>query len=132
MLEMLGLVTRTRGEERHDPPWLAAVVERLHDELAGRHTIAALARDAGIHPVRLARTFRRRIGMGIGDYLQALRVRHIEERIGDPDLPLADLALEAGFVDQSHMTRVFRRVTGLTPGVARARRGADGPDRTSR
>ena len=121
VLEMLGLVTRTRKDDAREPAWLAAVVERLRADLAATRTIAALARDAGVHPVRLARAFRRHLGMGVGDYVRALRVRRIEERLGEDDATLADLALETGFTDQSHMTRVFRRVTGLTPGAARER-----------
>ena len=122
VLEMLGLVTRMRSDGTREPQWLAAVVERLHGDPAAPHTIAALAREAGVHPVRLSRAFRRHLGAGIGEYLRALRVRRVEERLGDESVTLADLALETGFVDQSHMTRVFRRVTGNTPGAARGRR----------
>jgi AraC-like DNA-binding protein len=37
-----------------------------------------------------------------------------------PGMPLSDVALAAGFADQSHLTRIFKRVTGMTPGAFRA------------
>jgi AraC family transcriptional regulator len=46
-------------------------------------------------------------------------VRAAEARLGEPDRTLAEIALETGFSDQSHLTRVFRRVTGRTPGAMR-------------
>jgi AraC family transcriptional regulator len=79
-----------------------------------------LAAEAGVHPVHLSRTFRRFRGRTLGDYLQELRVRHVCQGLADADRPLVDLSLDAGFTDQSHCTRVFKRLTGMTPGVFRA------------
>jgi AraC family transcriptional regulator len=120
VLEMIGVVSRPRPRRgRDEPAWLASVIDRLHAEFDRRHTLGELARDAGVHPIRLARVFRRSLGVGIGDYVQELRVRWIERRLGEPDIGLAELAVAAGFADQSHMTRVFRNVTGRTPGSLR-------------
>ena len=117
VLEMLGIVARPARREG-EPAWLTSVIERLNDDPARHVTVAALARDEGVHPVRLARAFRRRLGVGIGEYLRAQRVRRVESGLKG-DAPLAELALAAGFVDQSHMTREFKRVTGRTPGELR-------------
>jgi AraC family transcriptional regulator len=119
VLEMLGITAREVTAREHRAPWLDAVVERLHAELDRPLTMAALARDAGVPPVRLARAFRRRFGRGVGEYVRELRVRWVEERLGEPDIGIADLATAAGFADQSHLTRVFRRHTGTTPGARR-------------
>lgn len=54
--------------------------------------------------------------MPIGDYVHRLRVRYASEALRRPGARLADVAADAGFADQSHMTRVFKRVTGVTPG----------------
>lgn len=120
VLEMLGMVTRPlAAHDRDRPIWLRTLVDRLNDEFACPLTIAQLARDVDVHPARLSRTFRRRMGVGVGEYVQSLRVRWVENRLGEPDIGLAELALAAGFADQSHLTRVFRRVTGRTPGARR-------------
>jgi AraC family transcriptional regulator len=121
VLEMLGIVARLGEEAPGRPAWLGRVIDRLHAELDQPHTIERLARDAGVHPVRLSRAFRRHVRAGVGEYLRELRVRWVEERLGG-DLSLAELALAAGFADQSHMTRAFRRVTGTTPGAVIAGR----------
>lgn len=43
------------------------------------------------------------------------------ELLADPDLPLVEVALDSGFYDQSHLTNVFKRHTGLTPATFRRR-----------
>jgi AraC family transcriptional regulator len=96
------------------PAWLTRVVDRLHDELSEPHTVAALARDANVHPVHLSRTFRARFGMTAGEYLHRLRVGFIARELARGAL-LGDVAYAAGFADQSHMTRVCRAMTGATP-----------------
>ena len=67
-----------------------------------------------------AEALKARLERELNELLQELRVRHVCERLADLEVPLADLALEAGFADQSHCTRVFKRLTGTTPGAWRA------------
>lgn len=58
--------------------------------------------------------------------MQQLRVDHAVKRLADREVTLASLALECGFSDQSHFNRVFRKLTGMTPGEFRTLRfGAD-------
>jgi AraC-like DNA-binding protein len=54
-------------------------------------------------------------------YVHGLRIEWARTRIARDDTPLADLALDAGFADQAHFSRVFRRVTGSTPSQYRRR-----------
>jgi AraC-like DNA-binding protein len=63
--------------------------------------------------------FRRQVGVPIGEYVHRLRVRHASEELCRPGARLADVAVAAGFADQSHMTRVFKHVTGVPPGEFR-------------
>jgi AraC family transcriptional regulator len=79
-----------------------------------------LAREAGVHPVHLARVFRKMERRTPGEYQQRLQVRAAGELLRDPEWPLAAIAAECGFADQSHFTRVFHRMAGTTP--ARFRR----------
>lgn len=121
VLELLAAVCRElRPVDRRPPGWLARIEEMLRAGFQESWTLDALAAEAGVHPVHLSRTFRRFRGRTLGEVLQELRVRHVCERLADPEVPLADLALEAGFADQSHCTRVFKRLTGTTPGAWRA------------
>jgi len=89
--------------------------ELLGDRFRDHLTLAVISCELDVHPSHLARAFRQAYGQTIGDYLRHLRVAWSAERISDGD-PLAQIALEAGFCDQSHFVRTFRRHAGLTPG----------------
>jgi AraC family transcriptional regulator len=121
LAEILSLAAHTpRPESRHCPPWLARVLHKLKTEHCRRLTLAELAREAGVHPVHLSRVFRRCVGEGISDYVHRLRVRAACEQMLAPEASLADLSFTTGFADQSHFTRSFRKITGMTPGAFRS------------
>ena len=101
------------------PGWLRRVRDRLHDEREKAPRVRDLAEAAGVHPVSLARAFRRAYGVPVTEYARRLRVRAAADRVASSGLPLARVALEAGFADQAHLTRELRRETGLTPGALR-------------
>jgi len=101
------------------PAWLERVRERIHDALPASATLAELAAVAGVHPVHLAMTFRRFFGQTVGAYVRAQRIELACRALAHSDAPLADVALAAGFADQSHFGRVFRRALRTTPAVFR-------------
>lgn len=84
------------------------------DPAAG-HRLDALAELAGVGPTYLERVFGRDVGMSVGQYLLGRRVRLAAARIAGGER-LAEAALAAGFYDQSHLTRHFRRRMGVPPG----------------
>lgn len=86
-------------------------------------SVAFLARRAGVSPYYLERLFVRELGVPLGEYVLARRVALAARRIGC-GLGLADAALAAGFCDQSHLNRHFRRRVGVSPGRYRV----DDPD----
>jgi AraC family transcriptional regulator len=117
-LELIGEVCRA-GMERalpHAPPWLLRVEERLRAEFIRPATLAAYARDAGVHPAHLSRAFRTCYGGSVGGMVRKLRVEFAARRLAQTAASLADIAKAAGFADQSHFTHAFRRETGITPG----------------
>jgi AraC family transcriptional regulator len=73
-----------------------------------------------VHVSHLSRLFRRCYGASVTEYAQAHSVRRALASLAQPQLALSDVALAAGFYDQSHLNRVFRRITGRTPGACRA------------
>ncbi len=106
--------------DRRRPRWLQGVEERLRDDFARPLTIGALARDAGVHPVHLSRTWRRFRRCSIAEFVHRLRIEAACRRIVSAPVALADLALEVGFADQSQFSRAFKRVTRTTPGRYRS------------
>lgn len=104
-------------EPRGDPPvWLARAREELRDTFREAPLVRDLARSAGVHPVSLARAYRRHFGRSPSEELRRCRVRAAGRLLADAGLPLSAVAYRAGFADQSHMCRDFKRLTGLTPG----------------
>ncbi|UGB37218.1 helix-turn-helix transcriptional regulator [Frateuria soli] len=114
VLELVALACRRGGEERH-PAWLARVLERLHDDPLADLSLGELAQLAGVHPSHLARSFQRAQGMSVGDYRRMLRIRQACRALQQGRRSIAEVAAEAGFADQSHFARVFKKVIGATP-----------------
>jgi AraC family transcriptional regulator len=102
------------------PRWLRHAEEFLREQFAQPLTLAAVAQSAGVHPVYLASSFRRHYGCSIGDYVRRCRVEFASREISTSQASLAEVALAAGFSNQSHFTRVFSQITGMSP--ARYRR----------
>jgi AraC family transcriptional regulator len=105
----------TRSVERKPPAWLARVKEFLHENFSQPPTLEALANAAGVHPTHLTRVFRQFERCTIGDYVRELRIKYVRQRILGSNEPLVQIALAAGFADQTHLSRSFKRVTGMTP-----------------
>jgi AraC family transcriptional regulator len=97
------------------PSWLEEARERIHSQLGARPSLAGLADSVGVHPVTLARAFRRAFGCTVGEYVRSLRIERATRQLADTDLSLAEIALTAGFSDQSHFSNLFRQHTGLSP-----------------
>jgi len=89
--------------------------ELLHDLYPDRVSLQHLSECAGLSPFHFLRVFVQEIGLTPHVYLNQIRVREAKRRLS-LGTPSAQVALECGFCDQSHMVRAFRRVTGVTPG----------------
>lgn len=100
---------------------LARVRDRLADDPGAETTLAELAALAGLSPEHLSRQFRAACGLSPFQFLTAARTRHARDRIA-AGAPLAEAALAAGFADQSHLNRWFKRIYGVTPGAYAASR----------
>ncbi|HLK61247.1 MAG TPA: AraC family transcriptional regulator [Chthonomonadaceae bacterium] len=116
-LELIVEASRSvhRSAEPTPPLWLQQVRERLHAQFAETLSLDELASAAGVHPMHLIRAFRQHHRCTIGDYVRRLRVDFAARRLAGSDSPLVEIALEAGFCDQSQFTKTFKQSTGLTP-----------------
>lgn len=114
VLELIALACRA-GDEQRRPAWLQRVVQRLHDDPSHTPSLNELATLAGVHPSHLARSFQRMQGVSVGEYQRGIRIELARKALRDGRRSIAEIAAEAGFSDQSHFARVFRRATGQTP-----------------
>jgi AraC family transcriptional regulator len=104
------------------PEWLREAEHLIEDEHADRLTLAVLADRVGVHRATLAAGFRRHLGCSVGERLRTVRLRHAQRMLVTTRTPFSEVALACGFADQSHLGRVLRRATGLTPAGYRDRR----------
>lgn len=122
--ELLDDLLHTSPALPNRPRWLDRIEERLRKRYREPISLHQLATVAGVHPVHVWRVFRLHCGDSVRAFVQRLRVLHACRLITEERMPLAAAAAESGFCDQSHMTRVFRAITGMQP--ARFRRAARG------
>ncbi|HET6326930.1 MAG TPA: AraC family transcriptional regulator [Planctomycetaceae bacterium] len=119
MLELLGVRDRQVRGEMAPPRWLRNVSDLLRERCTQPWSLTDVAAEAGVHPGYLASAFRRHLGCTIGEFVRRERIALACRALADAETPLADVALLAGFADQSHFTRVFKRQLGLTPAAYR-------------
>jgi len=110
-----------RGQDRPAPPWLLELRRRVALESDAACRIGELARRAGVSREHLARSFRAWYGTPISTFLRDRRLAHAWRRLVTTDWPLAEVAFESGFADQSHLTRQMHAAYGLTPAALRRR-----------
>ena len=95
------------------------VGEYVESNLGESIDLAALASIAGVSVVHFARAFKQSAGVTPHSYLVRRRVERAKEMLARTELSLAEVAISAGFSDQSHLARHFRHVVGVTPGQFR-------------
>lgn len=108
---------RRRGAQ--PPPWLLTVRDRLHSTYTECHRLTELAETADVHPVHLAREFKRQFGCSTQAYVRQCRIRAAISMLAAGEEPLSEIALQLGFYSQSHFSRVFKGGTGVSPGAYR-------------
>jgi AraC-like DNA-binding protein len=114
-----------RGTPRpaREPAAVARMREFLHASVASRVTLADVAAVAGMSEFHCIRVFRRATGVPPYAYLDLLRVARARTLL-ESGMAISRVAYAAGFSDQSHLTRRFKRVVGVTPGVYARRAGS--------
>lgn len=105
---MLGELTRSPARsDNGGPAWVSRARELVEARLREPLRLTELAAELGVHPVHLSRTFSRVYGASLSAYVLRRRVERACVALADDDAPLARVAQEAGFADQSHLCRSF-------------------------
>ncbi|HEY2928902.1 AraC family transcriptional regulator [Piscinibacter sp.] len=94
---------------------IARALDHIHGHLGERLPLEDLAAIARLSVFRFATVFRQRVGESPHRYICRLRVERAQALLRD-GMPAAIVATETGFYDQSHLSRHFKSVCGMTPG----------------
>ena len=134
ILELLVEAARSGRERAAEPRprWLRQAHDLIHENVGRPLTLSSIAREIGVHPAHLARTFRAHYRRSIGEYVRRLRIERASRELSDGGASIAEIGLRAGFFDQSHFSRVFRDHTGQTPAAFRSDARAHSHTRTQR
>jgi AraC-like DNA-binding protein len=116
-LELLAATARSLSDkkENNTPRWLEEVREMLSENYSDETSLQTLAETAGVHPVYLARQFRKFYQTTVGDYVRQMRIEKASYQLSNTKQSISEIALATGFYDQSHFSNVFKRHTGMTP-----------------
>jgi AraC family transcriptional regulator len=122
VLEIMAEASRSAAESSScsKPRWLEQAREILHDGCGEAPTLSHLAAAVGVHPIYLARSFRKHYRCTVGEYVRRLRIEAACREISVSRKPLSEIAAASGFCDQSHFSNAFKRYTGMTPAEFRA------------
>jgi AraC family transcriptional regulator len=104
---------------RLTPQQLRRVVAYIRDHSSEDLTLDVLAQQAGFSPYHFARLFRQTTGETPHQRVLRERLQHAQRLLKSTALPLAQVAVETGFADQSYLTRVFKQALRVTPAAYR-------------
>jgi AraC-like DNA-binding protein len=101
------------------PSWVNRLEELLKDKYSETFSLNDLSHELNIHPVHLSRSFSRYFRCTLGEYIRSARIEKSLRLMSRRKLSLTEIATTCGFADQSHFTRSFRRIMGVTPSTYR-------------
>jgi AraC family transcriptional regulator len=108
------------ASERKPPVWLHRVTDLLNDRFTEPLSLSQIAASVDVHPVHLARTFRQFHHCTVGEYLRRVRIEFACRKVAESNSRLVEIALAAGFSDQSQFCHTFKRTIGMTPAEFRS------------
>ena len=127
MLALTAHVAQAYGGLRHcEPvyrglaPWqVKRACEKLQSDLSGKFTLQEIAAELDLSVSHFSRAFRASVGLPPHQWLLRQRIDAAKQLMTVRGLSLADIAISAGFANQSHFTRVFSALVGVSPAVWR-------------
>jgi AraC-like DNA-binding protein len=120
------LIRKTRrpdspGPAGREPQAVRLVREYLTENYSRKIDLAQLTVLTGLSPFHLTRVFSRETGLPPHAFLSQVRISRAQELLRRR-APISRVAAETGFADQSHLTRTFKTIVGVSPGAYRQSR----------
>ena len=100
---------------------LSPVIRHIEENYAETISMKHMAELAGLSATQFNVRFQSVLRMSPTDYVLSLRIQDAQKKLTETSEPIAEIAINVGFVDQSHFTKRFRKITGMTPLAYRKR-----------
>jgi AraC family transcriptional regulator len=107
-----GLLVMTGGLSRWQ---LSRAQDLLTANLSEDVSVRDVAAECGLSPGHFTRAFKQSLGVPPYQWVMRQRIDMAKLQLSGKQLPIAEIAVNCGFADQSHLTRIFARATGVTP-----------------
>jgi AraC-like DNA-binding protein len=104
-----------KGSSTFPPAVMRQIVDHLDTNLASQVSLTSLCEGLGLSPSHFARKFQHSVGVSVNRFVNRRRIRKAFRSLQDESVALSRLSLDLGFSSQSHFTRVFSGLTGITP-----------------
>lgn len=116
LLNVIKLLKPGKGLPKKTPAWAQEMKEIIQDHIDTNITLKEISKDLNISPSYLSREFSKYFGeLSFGEYIQQQRIEKAKELMGTATYSLTEIAYLTGFSDQSHFTRIFKKITGQNP-----------------
>ena len=117
VLELLAQMCRIGSSHAGGTPpkWLVRAKDLIESTFQDNLSLHTIADAVGTHPAHLAKMFRRYYRCTVGDYIREARIKAAQRLLSGSRMPLGEIALGAGYSDQSHFCRSFVKSCGVSP-----------------
>jgi AraC-like DNA-binding protein len=113
---LIKYIKNNQGSGKDMPAWVQELKNMIQDHIDTKVTLKELSKDLDINPSYLSREFSKHFdNLSFGDYMRKQRIERAIELMKDPSYSLTDISYLAGFSDQSHFTRIFKKHNGISP-----------------
>ena len=114
------MIKNGAGQKRKTPGWVAELKELIQDEVDTHTSLKEISKNLNINPSYLSREFSKYFDdLSFGEYIRTARIEKAKELMRLSNYSLTEIAYHTGFSDQSHFTRIFRKMTGENPSAYR-------------
>ncbi len=115
LLQALASVKRANNTSPKIPHWLKQVNEILHEQFTDLPSLREIGRIVNVHPVTISKEFPKYYQCTLGEYTRKLRIEKAMALLGRKTQALEEIAIQCGFYDTAHFSKIFKKHTRLTP-----------------
>jgi AraC family transcriptional regulator len=116
---MIVAASRASSPAAMRPDWLERAIRLIERHGVEPLSLRDVAAAVGVAAERLAHRFKSDLGCTVGDYIRTVRVGCAAQLLAETDRSIGEIAMQAGFYDQSHFSKTFKDYTGMTPATFR-------------